>query len=420
MATNDEVAATAEGHGLRCEEVEDLGDGASHLSCGREPADQSVTNIDLSVTYNVYSADDEFASATVAAFRTPPPADWLDVATAVALLFCEEPPEAVRQAVESTAPQTELSGCRVQASPDDFAPSIDIWPAPPSAEPPGAPATWSTEGTSTYGGTWTLTAYGIDGEFGEPEYGLGDSVPGTITLDCATSDDHCGFITTRDGEQWWVVGLEVIAEGRLRYVDESELENCDDGQTVRTTHEVTYGPEDATASIAQMNLPRTCTYEDGTLYSTDTTWSFEGVLTEHVPPAAGAALMLAVAFGAWFALGALPDGEAFALTVVRTGLAALMVAGLEGVVFGLLPMRFLPGEPLYAWNRILWGGLLLVGAFAFFHILINPASGYLSDSSRTPLFTVVGLLLGFSFVSVAFWAWFRCRPESEEVAGASQ
>ena len=772
MATNDEVAAAAEGHGLRCEGVENQGDGGSHLSCARESADRSLANGNgVSVTYNVISADDEWAHATVAAYGTPPPADWLDVATSVALLFCEEHPEAVRQAVESTAPQTELSGCRVQASPDDFAPSIDISPAPPSAEPPGAPATWSTEGTSTYGGTWTLTAYGIDTEFGEPEYGLGDSVPGTITLDCATSDDHCGFITTRDGEQWWVVGLEVIAEGRLRYVDESELENCDDGQTVRTTHEVTYGPEDATASIAVVNLPRTCTYEDGTLYSTDTTWSFEGVLTEHVPPAAddlagflasygltcadenaattctlevnddegldatyvvttrlddaggvigvdavvtsldesmpsdaigflrgiaerapvddgdgllawfdaaisgsgtpyeaglwtatwadaaegagrtlslavaqagagpsappseaaapgsstspsaapaapaeenlagprpfaasvpepaeistdpivvlqsaalaallvflmpfpsqlfnstlethedevrrwlrldrigsavagigafwaswpgviaftllaavlygfldpgfgldigslatflgmlvgivlvtaafavpvvlahrrigdpwslkvvpvslligvacvvlsrltgfqpgylyglliglafarelsaadegrataiGAALMLAVAFGAWLGLGALPDGEGFGLTVLRTSLAALMVAGLEGVVFGLLPMRFLPGEPLYAWNRILWGGLLLVGAFAFFHILINPASGYLSDSSRTPLFTVVGLLLGFSFVSVAFWAWFRFRPESEEVVGASQ
>lgn len=85
-------------------------------------------------------------------------------------------------------------------------------------------------------------------------------------------------------------------------------------------------------------------------------------------------------------------------------------AGLEGVVFGLLPMRYLPGESLYRWNRVLWAGLLLIGAFAFFHILINSASGYLSDTSRTPLLTVVALLVGFSLVSVAFWAWFRFRP----------
>ena len=136
--------------------------------------------------------------------------------------------------------------------------------------------------------------------------------------------------------------------------------------------------------------------------------------------AVGAALMLGVAFLAWLALGALPDDEGFGLVVARTALAALMVAGLEGVVFGLLPMRFLPGESVYSWNRPLWGALLLAGAFAFFHILINPASGYLADTSRTPLLTVIALLLGFSLVSVAFWAWFRFRPESARPIGPGE
>jgi hypothetical protein len=125
--------------------------------------------------------------------------------------------------------------------------------------------------------------------------------------------------------------------------------------------------------------------------------------------ALGAVAMVGVALLSWLTLGALPDGDAFGLVVARTTLAALMVAGLEGVVFGLLPMRFLPGETLYAWNRVAWAALLAIGAFAFFHILINPASGYLSDTSRTPLLTVLGLLIGFSLVSVAFWAWFRYR-----------
>ena len=123
-----------------------------------------------------------------------------------------------------------------------------------------------------------------------------------------------------------------------------------------------------------------------------------------------AGLMLATAAVAWLAIGALPAGNpGFAATALRTALAAVMVAGLEGVVFGLLPFRFLPGESLYGWNRALWAALLGVGAFAFLHILVNPASGYLADTSRTPLLTVIGLLLGFSLVSVAFWAWFRFR-----------
>jgi len=169
--------------------------------------------------------------------------------------------------------------------------------------------------------------------------------------------------------------------------------------------------------VACVLLSRLTDFQPGYLYGLLIGLAFARELSaadEGRATAIGAAVMLVVAFAAWLGLGAMPDGDGFGLVAARTSLAALMVAGLEGVVFGLLPMRFLPGEPLYAWNRILWGALLAVGAFAFFHILINPASGYLSDSSRTPLFTVLALLIGFSAVSVAFWAWFRYRPDSAE------
>jgi hypothetical protein len=164
--------------------------------------------------------------------------------------------------------------------------------------------------------------------------------------------------------------------------------------------------------VACVLLSRLTDFQPGYLYGLLIGLVFARELSEADEgraTAIGAGLMLLVAFGSWLALGMLASDDGFATIVARTSLAALMVAGLEGVVFGLLPMRFLPGEPLYAWNRLLWGALLAIGAFAFFHILINPTSGYLSDTSRTPLFTVVALLVGFSLVSVAFWAWFRFR-----------
>lgn len=673
----EDVIALAEPHGLTCDAPDDQGGGSVHLTCQRE-VDREETNIDLFTR-------------------------MVDVVA------------------------------------EDGAPS-------PAGE-------WSFGGVSTYDGTWTLTAYATDSDFDEPEYSLGDVVAGSLRIDCTMSDDVCGFEAVRDGEQWWVVSLEVVADGELRRVDEDELANCADGQVTRTIQEATFDAAAASATIEQITEPRTCDDGGGMLYFTDTTWSFEGVLVDHVPapqrddlagylasygldctdadavstcslaltdddgvdatyevatrlddagaivavdalvtsldesmpsdaisflrgvaerspvddpadlvawldaaitaaadtyaagdwtatwaddeappgrtlaltieradaqpapgpsaaaatavpaPAApatqpsfgdsvptvgevsadpivvlqsaalaallvflmpfpsqlfnstlethedevrrwlrldrlgvaargigafwasrpgvavftllatllygfldpsfgldvgslatflgmlvgivlvtaafaipailahrrhgdrpslkvvplslligvvcvlvsrltdfqpgylyglliglafarelsaaeesratasGAALMLTVALVSWLALGALPDGDGFALVVARTSLAALMVAGLEGVVFGLLPMRFLPGEALYAWNRVLWAALLATGAFAFFHVLINPASGYLSDTSRTPLLTVVGLLLGFSLVSVAFWAWFRFRGD---------
>jgi hypothetical protein len=128
-----------------------------------------------------------------------------------------------------------------------------------------------------------------------------------------------------------------------------------------------------------------------------------------------AALLLAMSLVAWFLLALIgPNPDGFVATLLATTLTTLLVAGLEAVVFGLLPFRFLPGEPLHATNRLLWAALLLVGAFCFFHILINPVSGYLSSSARTPLLTIVTLFVAFGLVSVAFWAYFRNKPADTE------
>ncbi len=126
--------------------------------------------------------------------------------------------------------------------------------------------------------------------------------------------------------------------------------------------------------------------------------------------ALAAVVMLLAALGAWALLGALAGRDLGPVGIaLDTALAAVLVAGLEGVVFGLLPLRFLPGERLYGWSRPAWAVLLGIGAFAFFHILINPASGYLADTTRGSLLTIVALLVGFGIVSVAFWSWFRFR-----------
>jgi hypothetical protein len=132
--------------------------------------------------------------------------------------------------------------------------------------------------------------------------------------------------------------------------------------------------------------------------------------------AAAGALMLGLAAVAWLASAALGDAaadESVVGIVLRTVLAAIVVGGLEGVVFGLLPLRFLQGEVLFGWNRIVWALLFGLGVFAFAHVLVNPASGYLADSTRTPLLTIVALFVGFGVVSLAFWAYFRFRRPRE-------
>jgi len=130
-------------------------------------------------------------------------------------------------------------------------------------------------------------------------------------------------------------------------------------------------------------------------------------------------LMLVLAVASWFALTALGSGTGVLEIAAQTVLAAVMVGGLEGVVFGLVPLRFLQGEALWAWNRVVWGVVFGLGVFAFAHILLNPQSGYLSDSSRTPFLTIVALFLGFGVVSVGFWGYFRFRPARPDSANQS-
>ena len=87
------------------------------------------------------------------------------------------------------------------------------------------------------------------------------------------------------------------------------------------------------------------------------------------------------------------------------------MAGLEAPAFAMMPLRFLPGERVRGWNQRAWIALLGIAMFGFCHILLNPSSGYLADTTRTSLFTVILLLVAFGGGSVLFWAYFRFRPK---------
>ncbi len=90
-------------------------------------------------------------------------------------------------------------------------------------------------------------------------------------------------------------------------------------------------------------------------------------------------------------------------------LATLFIAGLEGLVFALAPMRFLAGEKVFRWNRWVWSALFGLGAFAVIHFLAHPGQGYGPVESATPFVVAGSLFAGFALVSVGFWAWFRFR-----------
>ena len=130
--------------------------------------------------------------------------------------------------------------------------------------------------------------------------------------------------------------------------------------------------------------------------------------------AAGALWTLIVAVLAWLALGWVRGSagaeDTFLNIAAQTALAAIVVAGLEAVAFGLMPFRFMPGVAIYRWNRVIWAVLFGASLFAFFHILIGPTSGYLADLTAPAWLAALGVFAAFGAFTVLFWAWFRFRP----------
>jgi hypothetical protein len=134
--------------------------------------------------------------------------------------------------------------------------------------------------------------------------------------------------------------------------------------------------------------------------------------------AVAASSLLGVAFLCWMlwipvsaaAEKASPD---FVTLFLDAALSTIWIAGVQGVIFGLLPLKFLDGQKVFHWSRVGWGVLYGLGMFAFVHTMVRPGSG-VDQKSFLPALMV---FLGFTFLSVLFWGYFRFRtprPKAED------
>jgi hypothetical protein len=128
---------------------------------------------------------------------------------------------------------------------------------------------------------------------------------------------------------------------------------------------------------------------------------------------------------AWLALkpvsaAADKPGATFATLVLEATLGGIFWCGLDSLVIGLLPLRFLSGSEVRAWSRPVWAVLFVLTQVAFVHILLRPGTGYVANTRQSPTTVVVGLFVAFALFSIGFWAWFRyrdVRAEQEEEPG---
>jgi hypothetical protein len=128
------------------------------------------------------------------------------------------------------------------------------------------------------------------------------------------------------------------------------------------------------------------------------------------------AWMLFISLSAWLALPLIDQNfsaQPMLDILLSSALATIFVSGLEGLLFELVPLRFLRGEVVFAWRRSVWAVLFLVSAFLFAWIMLTPSVGYLGSTRTSPLLPAVILFVAFGVLSVAFWAYFRFRGEPQ-------
>jgi hypothetical protein len=109
--------------------------------------------------------------------------------------------------------------------------------------------------------------------------------------------------------------------------------------------------------------------------------------------------------------------------IPETVAVTVFVGGIEGLLFGLLPLEFMDGRKVWDWSKVAWAGLAVAATFLFFHVLLNQTDGYASALANA---SVQGLfILCAVFVVAAGAFWLACRlsfPERgsggpSEVAG---
>ena len=112
--------------------------------------------------------------------------------------------------------------------------------------------------------------------------------------------------------------------------------------------------------------------------------------------------------------------------IINSGLVGIFVVAVEGLVFGLVPLKFLPGAKIFTWSRWKWLVLWGTGLALFVHVLVYPVTIAQPNPSPSSLTTTLGSVAIYGAIAVGFWGYFRWRaakhPELAEghADGASE
>jgi hypothetical protein len=131
------------------------------------------------------------------------------------------------------------------------------------------------------------------------------------------------------------------------------------------------------------------------------------------------AVMLALGIVAAVLLGpvaaaASADKSSWLLALLQTILSVVLVCGVEGAFFSLLPLTFLDGATVKAWSRVGWAIAFGVTTFLLWQLLLNPHGAYYQALQQTNVVVAMIILTIFIIVSGSTWLYFRFRDSARK------
>ena len=186
-------------------------------------------------------------------------------------------------------------------------------------------------------------------------------------------------------------------------------------------------PSGLVVAVACVLVSRLTDFAPGYLYGILGGAVFAGVLEKRTEGRAETVTLIAgllVALGAWIAFEPVAHAANAAhpnlgVLVADSLLGCLFIGGIEGMLFSLIPLRFLPGHRVRQWGWVPWVLLTALTLYVFVHVLLMPSAGYLGRSTSASTNVTIALFGAFGVLSMVFWAWFRFRPEKTGIPGPS-
>ena len=86
------------------------------------------------------------------------------------------------------------------------------------------------------------------------------------------------------------------------------------------------------------------------------------------------------------------------------------MVGLETCLVLSLPIRFVNGGYVAAWNKWAWAGMFVLVLFPVVHIMFGGSQHTLVTDGVSRV-AIIAVMAGFALFTVAFWGYFRFRPE---------